>query len=111
MNGMPQPQVTLMLEISAFPTDCHLNHKLNKRALKSLMDLSLVEVETRRCSAWKRDPDLTGLDNAQRLRAYEDWGSKIRARNWVDRSEIHARFTDDGFAWHDEWKREAGHVG
>lgn len=109
MNGMPQPQVTLMLEIARCdqPTDCHLNHKVTKSHLKTLMDLNLIEVETRRCSTWKRNPGVNGpaMTGAERNRIYEEWGRKVRARHWQDRSEIHARLTDDGWAWYDEWKR------
>lgn len=88
--------LALLGEIARDPDDCHLNHKVSKAALKRLMADQLIEVETRRCSAWHTEPDLRGLNNAEHLRVWEDWVRLRKARKWWDRSEIHARLTERG---------------
>lgn len=102
---MNNTDLALMLEIAKDPSDCYLNYKVSKAALKRLIADGLILVETRRMSVWENLPDVTCQSNADRLRTFEAHWKRIAALPWKNRSEIHARLTDDGYAWIDEFRR------
>lgn len=101
----------ILIEIARLPEDCLLNHKVSKALLKRLLDSNLIEVETRRCVPWHREPDTSCMDNVQRLRTYEDWGRMMRSKFWGERTEIHARLTDVGVAYMAEYRKRLLIVG
>lgn len=93
----------LLLEICKAPDDCHLNHKVTKRQLKRLMTEGLIEVETRRMSSWFTEPDYTGLSNAERYESMKAHVRQRKARQWFDRTEVHACLTSLGAEWYREY--------
>lgn len=91
----------IMLEIAGDPDDCFLNHKTSKSQLRRLMTEGLIEVETRRISAWSKSqpqgPPGLGVYNTPE---YKEWSTYLRSRTWQDRTEIHAHLTETGKEWH-----------
>lgn len=93
---MNPKDLPLLLEIARDPSDCLLNHRVSKPALKRLMSHDLIEVETRRISTWS-----TPQIGVARPSVYGVWNPHAA---WKDRTEIHARLTQTGHAWIAEFR-------
>lgn len=128
-----EKDIPLLLEICHSPEDCLLNHKVAKTQLKRLIDLGLIEVETRNISPWipsgppsdaywisngcpgwntmsvqRRKAAPTALEIQTAKNALESATERRqiwqKQRVWNTRTEIHACLTPVGHQWATEFR-------